>query len=842
MAFSEFTSIPISDVYGKLSTAKQGLSHSDSEKRLQEYGLNQITSHRIIWWQILLRQFKSPFFYLLAAAFVLSVLLGQYIDAGMIALFVAINTTLGFFQEYRSEQTIKLLKKYLVNKTKVVRSGEEQVIDTTQLVPGDIVKLEPGDMVPADIRLVESVGLAIDESALTGESAPVAKSEKPLPVAVKEIYKASNICFLGTTVTNGQATGVVFATGKQTNYSEIAQLATAASKESTFEKDISKFSRFILFLILITLGITIVLNLIINGGTNPGELALFAIALAVSVIPEALPVVATFSLSLGARRLAKRKVVVKRLSAIEDLGNIEVLCSDKTGTLTANKLKIVEVKNTGREDCLIYANLASQYKKNSRNLGNNAFELALDSILDSDQRKSVEQFERIRELPFDPQRRRASSAVKIKSKYYLIVRGSPEDIINLSNIGSKDKQSYEKWLEEKGKAGIRVLAVAAKAIKPSDLEKLEKCEKDLDLLGFVGFYDPIKESVAGAVKKAEKLGVAIKILTGDSKEVATSVALTAGVIKSPDEVISGDEFDNLNFSKQHEAVENYNVFARVTPQQKYKIIEILQEKHEVGFLGEGINDAPALKIANVGLVVDHASDIARETADIVLLDKSLSVIVDGIKQGREVFANTNKYIVATLSSNFGNFFAVAVVSLIIDFLPMLPLQILLVNLLSDFPMVSVATDSVESESIEAPRRYSIKNFALIAILLGIVSSFFDFVFFSTFLHYGQATLQTNWFIGSILTEIIFMFSIRTKRPFWKGTRPSLTISALALVAILTTIFIPFTKFGQEVFSFIQPTTAHLALVLAIVVIYFACTEAVKLLYYKILPSKLKLSI
>ena len=398
-------------------------------------------------------------------------------------------------------------------------------------------------------------------------------------------------------------------------------------------------------------------------------------------------------------------------------------------------------------------------------------------------------------------------------------------------------------LKNAGNQGNRVLAVGIKKLKELKVDIVNE-EKNLEFQGLLSFIDPVKPTAFEAIKKAEKLGVDIRILTGDSREVATAVAYNVGLIKNKNEVITGDEFMSQTPVNQADSIEKYQIFARVTPEQKYKIIQLLQKKHEVGFLGEGINDAPALKIANVAIVVDSAADIARDAADIVLLHKSLRVIVEGIKLGRETFANTNKYIKATLSSNFGNFYTVAIASLLVNYLPLLPLQILLINLLTDFPMIAVATDSIEGEELKNPKSYDIKQIAFIATLLGVVSSVFDSLFFILFSRISPSVLQTNWFIGSILTELLFLFSIRTKLPFWKAAKPSNIILIFTLVAGISAVIIPFTRFGQNIFSFIKPSIPDLILIIFLVISYFISTEIVKILYYrsplylKTLPKKI----
>jgi Mg2+-importing ATPase len=827
--FSDFASIKLDEVFSKLDTTFNGLTQEMAKELPTKYGPNKIKSQEITAWDIFLRQFKSPFVYLLAFACVIAYLIGERIDSFMIFGFVVINSILGFYQEYRSEQTVKLLKKYLAQEATVLRDSKEQNIRVEDIVPGDILIFEPGDIIPADCRFIESYNLTVDESVLTGESAPVQKVDKEISGKVKDVYGAGNIGFSGTAIVSGRGKGVVFATGINTNYAKIVKLTTQTARESSFEKELTRFSKFTLIVVLVTLVLVIVASLAIKPTPSLVELTLFAIALAVSVIPEALPVVTTFSLSIGAANLAKKEVVVKRLAAVEDLGSVEILCSDKTGTLTENQLEVDEIFGEDKKKTLEMASLASYFADLSRNQQNNAFDIALQKKMGKDL-KELKSYKSIVEIPFDPIRKRVTSLLETKTGLLLISRGATEEVIKICKV-QKHHQKLMEWVNKKGSEGKRVLGVAVKKLEEKAEDLVD--ETGLEFIGAVSFIDPIKPSAYEAIDKAQKMGVAVKILTGDAKEVATDVAMKVRLIESEKEVITGDEFVKLKASEKHKAVEKYHVFARTTPEQKYEIIKLLEEKHSVGFLGEGINDAPALKIANVAIVVRGASDVARESSDIILLKRSLKVILDGIEEGRRVFGNTSKYITSTMTSNFGNFFSVAFVSLIIDFLPMLPLQILLVNLLSDFPMIFVATDNVDSDVMRVPRRFSIKDFAVTGIILGLVSTVFDFVYFGTFVGMGEKTLQTSWFMGSILTELLFIYSIRTHKFFLKGSVPSSALVGLTGVAALATLIVPFTRVGVNLFEFKIPTTRELSIVILIAAIYFAVTETVKFFYFNL---------
>lgn len=837
MDFKEYTSAEISDILKKLKVETAlGLSKEEAIKRQRKYGLNRLEESRVSAWSIFLRQFKSSFIYLLFVAALLSFLLSEAIEGWMIVLFLLINTSLGFYQEYRSEKTVELLKKYIATKVKVRRLGTISSIDARDLVPGDIVVIEAGDSVPADIRIIENLDLTVNEEPLTGESVPVEKGCAKLNEDISEFYKAKNICFSGTTVISGRGVGVVFAIGGHTVIGDIARLTGSVTRESKFEQELGKFSKYILYLVVTTLTLIFLANILLKGwDTDIATLAIFSIALAVSVIPEALPVVMTFSLSRGARRLAKNHVVVKRLSAIEDLGSIQILCTDKTGTLTENKLTVHAVcsgeKVSDREAIVFAASMGGSYSLERERGGTpDPFDVALWESLPVNQQSALSLYHRISNIPFDPVRKKNSVLLKHQGKTFLIVRGASESILEASNVSDEKRGIITEWATQEGHSGRRTLAVATKELSREEYDGVQD-ESDLTFVGCVSFIDPIKQSAKEAIRNAMELNVGIKILTGDSKEVAGNVAFEIGLAKTRNEVMLARELFMLSEEEQLSALERINVFARVSPEEKYKIIGLLQKKYQVGFLGEGINDAPALKIANVAIVVQSASDIAREVSDIILLERSLDVVIDGIREGRETFANTIKYIRSSLSSNFGNFYAVAISSLFIPFLPMLPLQILLVNLLSDFPAIAIATDTVEQDELNNPRQYNIRNIIVFGTILGIVSTVFDFITFAYFYRLGETALQTNWFIVSILTEILFLYSIRSNKIFYKARAPSFPLMILSILAIVLTVALPFTSFGQSVFGFVPPSTHFMIVIGLIVVTYFVATETAKLSYY-----------
>ncbi len=818
------------EVLKHFDTSLEGLSSRQAEERIATAGYNAITANQVQWWEIALRQFRSAFIYLLLIASAIVFVIGENLDAGIILGFVIINAVLGFYQEYRSEQALRALQQYITPRASVKRDSQWHTIDSRNLVPGDIIRLGTGDAVPADVRILSMHNLVVNETTLTGESVPVPKRPDTLTTEPENVYESHNLSFSGTSVVGGDAIALVLETGAHTAMGTIARLTVETTKESEFSRGIERFSQFILRMILVTLVFIFVANLLIKGGSiDLIELVVFSIALVVSVVPEALPVVTTVSLSRGALELAKQGVIVKRLTAIEDIGSIDILCTDKTGTLTENTLHITETSPGAHPDLLYYALLTVADTEEKTE----PFDIAINEAGKERPASGTSPPERLAGIPFDPQRRWNAVLIRDHAQTVMIVRGAPEEIIRLSQSRAEpDPRALVDWLSSKGRAGERTIAMAKRVLPPETVSISQEDARDLEYLGALAFTDPVKPSAYRAVEKAKELGVSIKIITGDSAEVAGAVGVQVGLLEDPTRVLSGSALMAMPPDKREQALLEHAVIARATPEQKYEIIRILQSSFTVGFLGEGINDAPALKLAGVSLAVDSAADIAREAADIILLQKNLEVIIEGIRGGRAVFANSVKYLKATLASNFGNFYAIAISSLFISFLPMLPIQILLLNLLSDFPMISIATDNVDAAELTRPKKYEVREIVLIATLLGVVSTVFDFMFFAVFVKQGAGILQTNWFVGSVLTELAFLFSIRTKLPFYKARRPSGIVLALTGCAGAAAIVLPYTSFGQTAFHLIPPTTVNLGIIFGLVGAFFVCAELVKDFYYR----------
>ncbi|MCX6720405.1 MAG: HAD-IC family P-type ATPase [Candidatus Staskawiczbacteria bacterium] len=853
MNFSQYTNISVEETLRSLKTSTFGLSEKEAVLRIEKYGLNEIKSKNINAIKVLLRQLKSPFTYLLLIAALVSVLIGQLVDSIAVFAFIVINVVIGFVQEYKAEKAVFMLQEFIPKKVKVLRDSKEEIIDEKFLVPGDIVLLEAGDLVPADLRVVNMHNFLVNESALTGESVPVSKITEAFNSQESEIFKAKNIIFSGSLVVSGKAQAIAIATGKDTVFGDIVKTISGIRRESTYEKSILFFCKLIMKIVATTIILIFVANILIKGVSNIFELLLFSVALIVSILPEALPAVVTFALSGGSLRMAKQNVVVKRLSAIEDLGNIEILCTDKTGTLTQNKPSLEKTVSSDKKKCFLYGILASggifPATAGSRPWRENPFDSALYQRATEEILRESKKFKIVSELPFDSYRMRSAFLVKsIKNEAFLIVKGAPESIIkNCRNFSAQggpasgwDKKEIQEDIDREGVEGKRVLAIAYKKIaneKRATNEAIRiEDEKGLTFLGYFVFDDPIKTTAKEAISLSKKLGIKIKIVTGDSKEVACYVARKTGLVSGIEDTISGQELEKLSKEEFEDACESKTIFARISPDTKHNIIKSLQKKCEVGFMGEGVNDAPALKTADVGIAVVEASDIAREAADVVLLQKDLRVIINGIKDGRTIFANINKYIKCALASNFGNFYSIAVISLFINFLPMLPVQILLGNILSDFPLISIATDSVDIDELKKPKAYQLYNVLPLIISLALVSTVFDFIFFSIFHAQQPGVIQTLWFIESILTELLLIYIIRTRGIFYKAKRPGFWLIFLTAIDGIFVVALPFLPIAQSWFHFAVLPIMPLLIVFFLIGMYFIVSEIVKLIYFHYLPA------
>jgi Mg2+-importing ATPase len=838
---------PSDELLKDLKTSEKGLSESESKERLKEYGLNEIAKKdKKPAFLILFEQFANPLVLVLIAASVIAFFLDEQVDAIIILAIVVINALLGFVQEFRAEKTVRALRSLISQSAKVMRGKDKIEIDAKYLVPGDIVCLNIGDIVPADIRLLKQEEMTIDEASLTGESLPVVKSTNIVPEERTLPHYLKNMAFMGTHVMSGEGIGVVIATGEQTFFGKTASYLKEPEAVSDFQKSISGFSQFLLKIILVMTFAIFVFNAVLQHGLL--ESFLFALALAVGITPEALPIIITISLSHGAQKLAKAKVIVKRLTSIEDLGNMDILCTDKTGTLTEGKLsleKFMTGENKEDETLLLYGMLCNDAVVGKKKIEGNLIDRAIwESKQCQKVLKEYKKYHLLDHNEFDFERRRMSVVVKTpEGKRYLIVKGaleSLEKVVSKIHFGNKEQtfskeslQKYLKVIDEYRKQGYSTISIAYKEWDSDSSSKTD--EHGLTLLGFLAFLDPPRKDAKSSLKQMEKLGVMIKVLSGDDPLVTQAICEKVGLRIQGGKIYTGDELDKLSDKKFAEVVEKYNVFSRIAPAHKYRIVKTLNtgENRTIAFMGDGINDAPAIKIADVGISVNTATDIAKEAADIILMQKNLKVIVSGIMEGRKIFSNLTKYILNTVSANYGNMFTVAASSLFLKFIPLLPSQILLNNLITDTPLMAIATDNVDPEMLKKPRKLDLKMIRTFMGYFGFLSTLFDMTLILALLFIFKAEpalFRTAWFFESALSEVLVTFAIRTKKPFYKSPpgKILLWISVLITVLLVALVYTPIGK----LFELVPLNGEMMLLVGAIVVVYFITAETVKRKFFQ----------
>lgn len=813
------------DLLLKFSTSIKGLSQKEAETNLAYFGPNLLGKKSANAIKILLRQFQSSLIYLLVIASVISYWIKDYSDGTIILIILLVNTFLGFYQEYKSERIIEKLSRLITKQVMVRRDGQTALIDESQIVPGDILIVREGDIVPADIALLEAGNLQVNESQLTGESIPINKK------ATAEISE-ENILSAGSTIEKGEGIGIVYATGKNTELGILAVLSTETKKQTQYEKSLHSFSVFLMKVVLSGLGLVFVFKIILNKGfSNITELFIFIIAMAVAVVPEVLPVIATVTLSSGALKLAKKHVVIKRLSSLEDLGNVNLLCTDKTGTITENKMAVNSIAASDDDlfQKLILATIDPV--KRRKHVAQNSYENAFISYVPDRLQKEARELTIAKELPFDPNDRRSRSIIKDNknNQYYLVVLGAPEALLKIS--GNSDKKYLDEIAQE-GKSGLHHLALSYKKIGYKDNFDILKNERGLIFLGYASFNDPLRSTAKETIEHAEKLGIKIKILTGDSKEVAQYIGKKIDLIQEDGEIYSGSELEKMTPVEFKSAVSNCNIFARITPGQKYEIIKALKENYIVAYQGDGINDAPALKMADVAIAVSSATDIAKENADIILLNRSLEVIINGIKYGRSIFVNINKYIKYTMVSNFGNFIALSFLYLFSADLPLLPIQVLLTTVITDIPLITIFSDTVEDADVVRPEKHDIKELVLISLILGVPTALFELFYFSIIHSQPQKLVQTNLYVFLTFLALIVFFTIRNKNYFWKTRRPSSLLSISFLLAFIFSLGVVYVPQFQTWFSFVPMSRAAVLSIIFLMIIYFFAADLMKVIYYR----------
>jgi P-type Mg2+ transporter len=820
-----------------LGSSPAGLSREQVAERRAAYGPNSMTKEHTTAWRVLLRQFESPLVYFLMMAAALSFATGDASDGGIIVAILVINAVLGFSQEYRSERAVEKLAHLISDDASCRRSGAATSIDTADLVPGDIVLLKEGDVVPADMKLLEARDLQVDESQLTGESVAVAKQAEA--EAGADSGRTSSLVFTGSVVRSGTLTGVVYATGNATSLGGIAAMSRGVHKVTEYQKWLASFSTLLMKVVLVSLTVVVIIKLALEpGSAHLASLLVFVIALAVSVVPEALPVIATLTMARGGLQLAKQHVVVKRLSSLEDLGDVTLLCTDKTGTLTEGQLSVTHLVSTDETRFEVLVAASTDTKSKGQEGTQAAFDSAFDAFIPEQAKQEARNYSVVGEVPFDPdaRRRRVLVSKTGTAERTLVVIGAPETLLSLSSC--PDRQHYTDDIAREGRQGMRHLAVAYRQVGPSEPADVLTLEHDLDFLGYVALSDPLRPGIADTIADAQQLGVGVKILTGDSADVASFVAGQVGLSRAGTPVLSGEDLSKLADGQLAAAAETSNVFARVSPEQKYELIGALKESHAVGYQGDGINDAPSLKLADVGIAVNTATDVAKASADIILLSQSLAVIVNGIRYGRAVFANINKYVVYTMVGNFGNFLALTVLYLLDTNLPVLASQLLLLSLLTDLPLLAISTDAVDAKELAQPSRYDARKLLTISLVLGTWTAVAEMAYFATLHGQSLPVRETSLYLFLSLTQLVVIFCVRNRGPFWQANRMSWPLLAAMVATAVFTVGLTYLPATRRLFSFTALPAEDVALLLLALLIYFLALDSLKVAYYKF-PEKQK---
>jgi Mg2+-importing ATPase len=809
------------------------LTDDEARKRLEQYGANLLKpKKRSDALTLLLTQFKSPLILILIFAGALSFFLGDPVNAFIILAIILISSLLGFWQERGAANAVEKLLAIVQTKTTVLRDGNQKEIPAERIVPGDVIILNAGDLIPGDSIILESKDLFVNEASLTGETYPAEKTAGNLPPETS-LSKRTNSLFMGTNVVSGSAQAVVTGTGSKTEFGKVSEQLRLRPPETEFEHGVRHFGYLLIEVTFVLVVATFAINVYFVRPVL--EALLFSLALAVGLTPQLLPAIISINLAHGARKMATQKVIVKRLASIENFGSMNVLCSDKTGTLTEGVIKIQSVldfSGNPSEKALLYAFLNASYETGFTN--------PIDEAIRANH-LDLSGYQKLDEVPYDFIRKRLSILVSKDNKNLMVTKGALQNMLDVcTQVETSEgaivqitgvQEQIQQRFEELSSKGFRVLGIAYRNIG-SDKIITKDSEVGMTFLGFLVLFDPAKPEIAETISELKHLGISLKIVTGDNRLVANNVSQQVG-FPTP-RILTGPDLHVLSDEALLGQVNEVDVFAEVEPNQKERIILALKKSgNVVGYLGDGINDASAIHAADVGLSVDSAVDVAKESADIVLLEKDLSVLACGVKEGRKTFANTLKYVFMATSANFGNMFSMAGASLFLSFLPLLPRQILLTNLMTDFPETTIGTDNVDDETIEQPRRWNVKAIRNFMIVFGILSSVFDYLAFGVLLLVLKSPMtlfRTGWFIESVISASLIVLVIRSRRPFFKSFPGKyLLLTTIAIVG--ATLILPFTPLGS-LFGFVQPPLLILLMMSIIAALYIILAEVAKGIFYK----------
>lgn len=832
----KYWSEPLKDVLDHFSSDTDGLTSEEADIRLKKNGENLIKEQKkTSQLMILLNQFNNPIIIILLIATSIAGATGEWIDSAIIFLIIIASAVLSFFQEYSASNAIEELREKVQVKSVVLRDKKEIEIPSKMLVAGDIVKLSTGSLVPADGLIIESFGFFVNQSILTGESLPIEKTAGRVE-AEASTEERTNCVFMGTNVANGSATILVTETGENTEFGEIAKQLSLRPQRTEFERGVRHFGYLLTQIMLILTLAVFAINVIFQ---RPAiDSLLFSVALAVGITPQLLPAIISITLSKGSRVMAGEGVIVRRLNAIENFGSMDVLCTDKTGTMTEGVIRIDGAVDVDGQDSDIVFRLA--YLNAFLQTG---MENSLDDTIVGTKNIDVSDVTKISEIPFDFTRARLGVIVKeADQEYSLIVKGALKNILSIcsytfiggeiSEIKDDIMSDIMKRFTDWSNHGIRVIGVAKKQIQKKEKYTVED-ESDMVFMGFLLLFDHPKEDVSKTIEELADKGVSLRVITGDNKLIAIHTAEAVGLNVTG--VITGAELMKMSEESLWSKIENVNLFAEVDPNQKERIILALKKmRHVVGYMGDGINDVPALHAADVSISVNNAVDVAKESADLVLVEKSFEVLNRGIELGRTTFANTLKYILVTTSANFGNMFSMAGISLFLPFLPLLPKQILLLNFLSDFPAITIANDIVDVETLQRPRRWNIKLIRDFMFTFGFVSSVFDYITFAVLLigfRVEEELFQTCWFTLSMFTELLILLVMRTHKPFFRS-RPAPLLLRSCIIMGMITIALPYLPLSRMI-DLVPVSMPIMAALVGIATMYIIITEIAKKYFYRI---------
>ncbi len=833
---SAFWSIAADRLLQKLETTAEGLSQLEAEARLAR--ANRLRPRRQSPWSLLWDQFKSPIIVLLFCSAVLSYALDDKTNACIIFVILIASGLLSFWQEWGAADAVAKLMGMIETRATVIRDGQDRDVPLEAVVVGDIVRLRAGALIPGDCRILTARDLFLNEAVLTGESFPAEKSATVLPAATP-LGQRANALYLGTHVISGLGTAVVAATGRDTEFGRISERLEHRQPETGFERGLRQFGQLLIKVVLI---ITVVVFAVKVGWQHRPvvESLLVGLALAVGMTPQLLPAITSVVLAAGAKAMSRQQVIVKHLLAIENLGSMTVLCSDKTGTLTEGVIQLhdtLDVEGRPSERVLQHAWITAFLQT--------GFENPIDRAIREKKTFAIDGIEKLDELPYDFVRKRLSVRIRQRGRRLLITKGALANVLECctraANAGGADddlesrREAIDRRFAEMSEQGLRVLGLAVREDNAPHLTKAD--ERDMTFLGFLVFADPPKADAKETLRQLRDLGVGLKIITGDNRAVAASISHRVG-IESP-VIVSGSDLRALSEDAVRQRAHEADVFAEVEPNQKEQIILALKQSgHVVGYLGDGINDASAPHAADVGISVASAVDVAREAAQVVLLEQDLRVLVGGVREGRKTFANTLKYVFFAIAANFGYMFSLAVASLFLPFEPLLAAQILLVNLLADFPAMALATDAVDPEQIQRPRRWDVRFVTRFMLSFGLTSSMFDFLTFGAMYalyRFDEGTFHTGWFVESTLTGLMIMLVIRTQRPFFLSRPGKLLSFACATIAVVT-VLLPFTALAEPL-KFVSPPPLLVPVAVGITLLYGVGMEVVKRLFYRYLAER-----